>query len=185
MRPNWRSWPGTPGARTPAGAATPGSPPSTPPPSSARARRPSFGGTAGRCTSSTPPPAATCRSAGTQAAPTTCRPARRGPGPPPQPPRLDGLPESRVAPGVGERERRVRLLRQRHPGPEHPLVVLHQQVAAVPDAGRRHHGLDLRDVGVDGLLPSGYGDRHPVVAVLDEVQVADPVYVDRRGGVGR
>jgi ABC-type sugar transport systems, ATPase components len=49
------------GRQTPAKAAKPLSPGSTPPPASARARTPSSGWTPGRCTSSTPPAAATCR----------------------------------------------------------------------------------------------------------------------------
>ncbi len=45
---------------------------------------------------------------------------------------------------------------------------------------RRRRSVHLGHVGVDHLEAQRAGDRHAVVAVLDEVQLADPVDVDRR-----
>jgi hypothetical protein len=57
--------------------------------------------------------------------------------------------------------------RQRDAGLEDPFAALHQLVAAAPDAICR----DPRD---------HLGHIHPVVAVPDEMQVTDPVHVDRQ-----
>ena len=47
-------------------------------------------------------------------------------------------------------------------------------------AGRAARCQHLGHVGVDRGRAGGHRDRHPVMTVLDEVQVADPVHVDRR-----
>src|SRR5579859_5533018 len=67
----------------------------------------------------------------------------------PASPGLDGLAELGVRPRVAEGDLGVGLLGQRDPGPEQPLVVLDQQVAAAADAGGGHGGQNLGDVGVD------------------------------------
>jgi hypothetical protein len=98
----------------------------------------------------------------------------------PEAPGLHCLPEFRGRPGVGDLDLGVGLRGQRHAGAEDPLVALHHQVAAAPDAPGGHHREDLGHVGVDRLLPGGQGDRHPVMAIPDEVQITDAVHVDGR-----
>jgi hypothetical protein len=68
---------------------------------------------------------------------------------------------------------------ERHALAEHPLVALERQVGEperVPRADPRPH---LRDVGVDVLAPERLRDRHAMVAVADEVEIADAVDRDR------
>ncbi len=70
--------------------------------------------------------------------------------------------------------------RQRHALEEEPLVAFQRQVAETD------RGVGTTSVWISVTLasitsrPSCAGDRDPVVAVLDEVQLADPVDVDRR-----
>src|SRR5215831_883610 len=52
-------------------------------------------------------------------------------------------------------------------------------------AGGGHLGDHLGHVRVDRLAPSGHGDGHAMVSVLDEVQAADAVHLDRRNRHGR
>ncbi len=98
----------------------------------------------------------------------------------PEAPRLDVLAEFGVRPWVGEGDLGVRLGGQRHPRAEQALVALEQQVAPAADALARHDGQHLGDVRVDHLLAGGQRDRDPVVAIDDEMQVADAVDVDGR-----
>jgi hypothetical protein len=70
--------------------------------------------------------------------------------------------------------------RQRDAGLEDPFVALHQLFAAAPDAICRDRRDHLGHIALDALLPGRHRDRHPVVAVPDEMQVTDPVHVDRR-----
>jgi hypothetical protein len=98
----------------------------------------------------------------------------------PEPPGLHRLAQLSVRPRINDVDLGVGLRGQRNAGAEDPLVVFQQQVAATPDAPGGHRREDLGHVGVDRGLAGGQGDRHPVVAVLDEVQVPDPVHVDGR-----
>ena len=95
-------------------------------------------------------------------------------------PRLDERRELRVAPLVRQPDARPRLGRQRHALAEHPLVLLERQVAEPELAAGAELGLDLDDARLDRVVAQRPRDRHPVVAVLDEVQLADAVHVDRR-----
>src|SRR6185312_7304325 len=55
-----------------------------------------------------------------------------------------------------------------------------EQVAVVPDAAGRHRGPDLGDIRVDHGPAGGNRDRHPVMPILDEMQVGDAIDLDRR-----
>ena len=70
--------------------------------------------------------------------------------------------------------------RERHALVEHALVALERQVAHLQLAVGAEPGPHLGDVRVDVLVAQRAGDGHAVVAVADEVQVADPEDVDRR-----
>ena len=80
----------------------------------------------------------------------------------------------------GSTIRVAQLGRQRDALEEQPLVALQRQVVE-PHAGvGADLGDDLGDVGLDHLEAQLPRDRYAVVAVADEVHVADPVDVDRR-----
>ena len=98
----------------------------------------------------------------------------------PKAPGLDALGEPGVAPLVGELDPRAGGGRQRHALEEEALVALQRQVADPGLGPGADLGDDLGHVRLDHLEPELAGDRDPVVAVLDEVQLADPVDVDRR-----
>jgi hypothetical protein len=61
-----------------------------------------------------------------------------------------------------------------------PAVGYPDQVAVAGDAGGGQLGHHLGHVRVDHLLAGSYRDGDAVVAVLDEVQAADAVHLDRR-----
>ena len=98
-------------------------------------------------------------------------------------PRLDTLRELGVAPFVAQLDPIAELRWKRHALEEEPLMALEREIAkpgALVGAHRRH---DLGDVGVDGVQSHRPRHGNAVVAVADEVQVADPVDVDRRHGL--
>ena len=95
-------------------------------------------------------------------------------------PSLDERAELRVAPLVGELDPRARLRRQRDALVEHALVALEREVAQLQAAVGAELGQHLGHAGVDVGVAQRARDRDAVVAVLDEVQVADAVDVDRR-----
>ena len=59
-------------------------------------------------------------------------------------------------------------------------MVLEREVGQPQRLAGPDPGAHLGHVGVDVVAPERLGDRHAVVAVADEVQVADPVDGDRR-----
>ncbi len=72
------------------------------------------------------------------------------------------------------------LRRQRDPLEEEALVALQRQVVE-PDARLGAHLRDdLGDVRLDHLEPEVARDRNPVMAVMHEMHVRDPVDLDRR-----
>ena len=74
----------------------------------------------------------------------------------------------------------AQVLRQRHALEEEALVALQRQVLQADLATRADLRLHVGYVRLDVLVAERVGNRHPVVAVLDEVQLADPVDVDGR-----
>ena len=76
--------------------------------------------------------------------------------------------------------RRARGRRQRHALVEHPLVALERQVAEPQLAVAPSCVVTSRTCAWISVSPQRAGHRDAVMAVLDEVQLADPVDVDRR-----
>jgi len=95
-------------------------------------------------------------------------------------PHASGLRQSREAPLVGELDPDALVLRQRDTLAEQSLVALQRQVGQPDLAVGADLGQHLGHVGVDVAVAEGPRHRHAVMPVLDEVQVADPVQVDRR-----
>src|SRR4051812_38189564 len=98
----------------------------------------------------------------------------------PETPGLHEHGELGVAPLVAEPDPRTRGRGQRHALVEDALVLLEGEVAQPQrPVGAEPRG-DEPHAGLDRLVAHRPGDRDAVVAVLDEVQLADPVDVDRR-----
>src|SRR3954452_1727102 len=98
----------------------------------------------------------------------------------PEAPGLHEHGELGVAPLVAEPDPRTRGRGQRHALVEDALVLLEGKVAQPQrPVGAQPRG-DEPYVRLDRRVAHRPGDGHPVVAVLDEVQLADPVHVDRR-----
>ena len=85
-----------------------------------------------------------------------------------------------AVPRVRRAHARVQLGLERDALAEQPLVVLEREVGEPQRPAGADARAHLGDVGVDVLAPERLRDRHAVVAVADEVQVADPVDGDRR-----
>ena len=95
-------------------------------------------------------------------------------------PRLDEHAELRVAPLVLELDPRALLGRERDALVEHALVLLEREVAQPQRLLGAELGPDLAHARLDVDVAVGARDGDAVVAVLDEVQVAHAVDVDRR-----
>ena len=86
----------------------------------------------------------------------------------------------RIAPLVGELDPAAELRGQWDALIKHALVALERQVAQAQRPLGTQLGADLLDVRLDVGVAERSRDRDTVVAVLDEVQLPDPVDVDRR-----
>jgi hypothetical protein len=98
----------------------------------------------------------------------------------PKRPGLDVLGELGVVPRVAADDPRRDVVGERDALAEEPLVALDDDVAAVRDPGDRDLSEDLGHVRLDDGVPERQGDRHAVVTIADEMQVADTVDGDRR-----
>src|SRR5947209_9927817 len=98
----------------------------------------------------------------------------------PKAPRLDALGQPRVVVGVAQVDALARLGRQRDALGEQALVVLGGQVGQTQRAVGADLRDDLGDERVEVAQAERAGDRDAVVAVPDEVHLADAVHGDRR-----
>ena len=97
-----------------------------------------------------------------------------------EPPRLDQRPQLGVPPLVRQPDPQARGRRQRDALEEHALVALEQEVAGAQVALGAQLRLDGAHVRVDLDVAERARHGHAVVAVRHEVELADPVHVDRR-----
>ena len=95
-------------------------------------------------------------------------------------PRLDALGQLGERPRVARPHAVPRIGRQRHALEEDALVALERQVGAQQVVARADARDDLGHARVDVVAAQRASDRDAVVAVLDEVDVADAVEVDGR-----